>query len=135
MKLKLAIAGALMTVALAAPASAHIPRHGGYDWQMIGTRDVGRHGDRDIIPVYGHERFSQIKICVFRKPVRFYDLDIVFRNGSRQDVGVRHVLRPGECTRAIDLNGRRRDIKFVSLAYDTIGRHFGHQAAVRVYAR
>ncbi len=135
MKLKLLLAGVLLTLGLAAPASAHIPHHGGQSWQLIGTRDVRNHAEHDTIRAYGHAHYRQIKLCVYRKPVRLYDLDVVFHNGGHQDLGVRNVLYPGQCTRAIDLRGSRRDIRFVTMAYETLGRHFGRHAVVQVYAR
>ncbi|MEQ1865357.1 MAG: hypothetical protein ABL996_12015 [Micropepsaceae bacterium] len=135
MKLKVALVGTLLALGLAAPASA---RHWNPDpqgWHLIGTRDVRNHAEHDTIPAYGHARFSQVKLCVYRKPVRLYDLDVVFRNGGHQDLGVRNVLHPGQCTRSIDLYGERRDIKFVTMAYETLGRHYGRHAVVQVYAR
>lgn len=135
MKLKLIVAGVLLTLGLAAPASARHWNPGPHGWQLIGTRDVRNHAEHDTIPAYGHARFGQVKLCVYRKPVRLYDLDVVFHNGGHQDLGVRNVLYPGQCTRAIDLRGHRRDIRLVTMAYETLGRHFGRHAVVQVYAR
>ena len=72
-------------------------------------------------------------LCVYNQPVRMYDLDVRFHNGGVQDVSVRNVIGAGQCTRAIDLNGQRRDIQSVSLAYRALG--FGRGALVRVFAR
>jgi hypothetical protein len=133
MKFKLALAGALLTLGLAAPASAHAP--GPWAWDLLGTRTVRYHAEHDTVPAYGHHRYRQLKICAYNKAIRFYDLDVVFRNGGHQDVPVRSVLAPGQCTRAIDLFGHRRDIRFVRMTYETLGWHHGSRAFVRVYAR
>ncbi len=135
MKLRLALFGTLLALGLAAPASARHWNPDPWGWQLIGTRDVRNHAEYDAIPAFGHAHYRQIKLCVYRKPVRLYDLDVVFRNGGHQDVGGRSVLYPGQCTRSIDLHGHRRDIKFVSLAYETLGRPFGRHAVVQLYAR
>jgi hypothetical protein len=136
MKLKFALAGALLTLGLAAPASAHSPYHPGWQsWDLLGSRVVSRHAERDLVPAYGRRHYKQIKICAYQRPIRFYDVDVRFQNGGRQDVAVRAVLNPGQCTRAIDLYGHRRDIRFVSMAYETLGWHHGRRAFVRVYAR
>jgi hypothetical protein len=81
-------------------------------------------------------------VCVYNKPVRFLDMDVRFGNGRSQDIGVRNVIGAGQCTRAIDLNGHRRDIRSVSFTYRTApGFHrtgnFGRfqPAYIRVYAR
>jgi hypothetical protein len=138
MKLKLAIASLLMTLGLVAPASAHGPSHSGWNnpnWDFIGAREVRHMTDHDRVFAQGHRQYNQVKICVYNRPIRFYDLDVVFNNGGHQDVQTRNVLLPGQCTRAIDLNGHRRDIRFVNMVYETTGRNFGPRAFVKVFAR
>ncbi len=147
MKLKLALAGALLTFGLATPALAahntpaayHGHRHAA--WELIGVQSVSLHRERDTIFARGRDRHRQIMICVYRAPIRMFDVDVRFRNGGHQDVAVRHTFRAGTCTRAIDLRGKRRDIRTVSMVYKTIHGHrfgprgFGRNAVVRVYAR
>ena len=135
MTLKLALASALVAAGLATPASAHFPGPWAPSWDLLGTRSVRHFADRDVVPAYGHRHYSQIKICAYNKPIRFYDLDVVFHNGGHQDVPVRAVLAPGQCTRSVDLFGYRRDIQFVNMAYQTLGWNHGSRAFVRVYAR
>ena len=138
MKLKLALAGSLLAVGLAVPASAHPfpgPGPGAWNWDFLGQRVVRHFAENDAIPAYGHRHYRQIKLCAYQRPVRLYDLDVRFQNGGHQDVAVRAVLNPGQCTRAIDLNGFQRDIKFVHMAYETLGWHHGPRAFVRLYAR
>jgi hypothetical protein len=150
MNLKLIVAGALLTFGLATPALAapgggygggYGPNHGRHSqWELVGSTQVSFRTERDTIRVRGYERHRQIMVCVYNKPVRFLDMDVRFGNGRSQDVGVRSVIGAGQCTRAIDLNGRNRDIRSVSFAYKTIpgfrqiGR-FAQPATVRVYAR
>jgi hypothetical protein len=135
MKLKLALAGAVLTLGLALPASAHVPGPWAPSWDLLGARTVRHFAEHDTIPAFGHRHYRQIKICAYNKPVRLYDLDVVFRNGGHQDVAVRNVLNPGQCTRSIDLYGQRRDVQFVHMAYQTLGWNHGSRAFVRVYAR
>lgn len=143
MNIKLALASLLVAAGLAAPASAYspysYPHHvgfgGGHSWQFLGAREVNHFAERDRIFAPGNQRFSQVKICVSHRAVRMQDIDVVFRNGGHQDLQVRQFLRPGECTRALDLRGNRRDIRFVNLIYQTAGRNFGPKAVVRVFAR
>ncbi len=109
-------------------------------WEVIGSTQVSFRTERDTVRVRGYERHRQIMVCVYNKPVRFLDMDVRFGNGRSQDVGVRSVIGAGQCTRAIDLNGRNRDIRSVSFAYKTIPgfRQIGRlaqPATVRVYAR
>lgn len=133
MKLKLALAAILLALGLAAPASA--TASGFQPWDLLGTRVVNQRAERDIVPAYGDHEYRQIKICAYQRAIRFYGLNVSYRNGGQQDLAVRAVLAPGQCTRSIDLRGHRRDIRFVTMAYETLGWHRGNRAFVRVYAR
>ena len=110
MTLKAILAGAVvMLAACATPAGA---------WTQIGVRDVRDRTDRDVIVVQGPRQFERIKLCVYRNPVHFIDVDVFYRNGGHQDVSVRQRINPGQCTRVIDLNGDDRNITTVSMVYE-----------------
>ncbi len=126
MNLKACLLGAVLALSAGAgPAFA---------WDVIGVRDVRDRTDRDTIVVEGHRRFERIKLCVYRNPVHFLDVDVRYRNGGHQDVSVRQRINPGECTRAIDLNGDERDIATVSLLYEETSWRRGAHATVRLLA-
>lgn len=125
MKLNATIAGAfLVLAACATPASA---------WTQIGVREVRDRTDRDTIVVEGPRRFERIKLCVYRNPVHFIDVDVFYRNGGHQDVSVRSRINPGECTRAIELNGDDRNIGRVSMLYEETSFR-RRTATVRLFA-
>lgn len=127
MKSKIIVAAlaALATLAVtAAPAAA---------WEQVGARDVRDHTERDTIVVEGPRRYERIRLCVYRHPINIYDLDVRFHNGGRQDVSVRQRINPGECTRAIDLNGDDRNIASVSMVYEETSFRHRH-ATVRLFA-
>jgi hypothetical protein len=65
--------------------------------------------------------------------VHFYDVDVHFANGGHQDVSVRERINPGQCTRAIDLNGDDRNITRVSMLYEETSFR-RRTATVRLYA-
>ena len=118
---------ALGACATPAPAAAD-------DWRLIGTRDVRDRTDRDTIVVEGPRQFERIKLCVYRNPVHFHDVDVRYANGGHQDVSVRQRINPGQCTRAIDLNGDDRNITTVSLLYEETSYRRGAHATVRLFA-
>ncbi|MEZ5894157.1 MAG: DUF2541 family protein [Parvularculaceae bacterium] len=115
---------ALSFAAMAAPAAA---------WDRIGTRTVTDHGDRDVITVAGGKRYDRIKVCVYKHPVEFYDLDVNYANGGHQDVNIRSRINPGDCTRNIDLTGDDRNITKIVLKYEETSRRRA-RAKVRVFA-
>ncbi len=125
MNLKACILGAVLALAATTgPALA---------WDIIGTRDVRDRTERDTIVVEGPRQFERIRLCVYRQPVHFIDLDVRFANGGHQDVSVRQRINPGECTRAIDLNGDDRNIASVSMVYEETSFRRRH-ATVRLFA-
>jgi len=123
-KFKAVVLSAFLSLACASPAAA---------WDVIGTRDVRDRTDRDTIVLGGHRQFERIKLCVYRQPVHFYDVDVRYRNGGHQDVSVRQRINPGRCTRVIDLNGDDRDIESISMLYEETSFRRRH-ATVRVLA-
>lgn len=127
MKAKLIAAAAALaaTAAVASPAAA---------WDLIGTREVLDRTDHDTMVIEGHKTFTQIKVCVYRQPVHFIDLDVNFHNGGHQDVSIASRINPGKCTRNIDLEGGARDINTIKFVYEeTSFRH--RTATVKVFAR
>lgn len=125
MNLKLAFVGAFLAVAaFASPAAA---------WTQIGVRDVRDRTDRDTVVIEGPRQFERMKLCVYRNPVHFYDLDVRFANGGHQDVSVRERINPGRCTRAIDLVGDDRNITTISMLYEETSFR-RRTATVRIFA-
>jgi hypothetical protein len=104
------------------------------EWVELGSRAVKHEFDRDTISGRGEGTFTKIKLCVERRAVHFYDLDVQFANGGNQDIPVRSRINPGECTRVIDLRGGERHIRQIVMKYETIREH-GPQAIVTVYGR
>lgn len=103
-------------------------------WAKLGSRAVSDRAERDVIALPGKGRFGQIRLCVSSRAVALYDLDVFFANGGHQDVKVRRNFKAGQCTRAIDLKGDRRNISRIVMKYETI-RDRGRQGVVTVYGR
>jgi hypothetical protein len=117
--------------ALAVPASAQ--RWNDHGWRTIAYKTVdGR--DTDIINAPGRTRQSAVRLCTINAPIRLRDFDIRFANGGTQDAHTRARLGAGQCSRAIDLRGNRRDIDRIRLRYEPIGRGF-RRPLIRVQVR
>ena len=82
----------------------------------------------------GTARYRQLRVCVFNGPIQMRDLDVRYRNGGRQDIPVRDMMRAGTCTRNIDLAGNRRDVTAVRLKYAPLSRGWA-RPVVRVQVR
>lgn len=128
MNLKVCFVGAFLALAACAATPA-------VAWDMIGAREVRDRTERDTFVLPGARRFDRIKLCVYRNPVHFHDLDIRFRNGGHQDVSIRRRINPGECTRDIDLAGDDRNITAVSMVYEETSWGRRRTATVRLFAQ
>ena len=127
----LALATGAAAIAATVPAVAQ-PWHNN-NWRTLAYTTVsGR--DTDKIRVPGSARYHQLRLCVFSAPLTMRDFDVRYRNGGHQDVAVRQTIRPGTCTRNIDLAGNRRDVTDVRLKYSAIRRGWT-RPIVRVQAR
>jgi hypothetical protein len=104
----------------------------GGSWVVLGRRMVGFERDRDEISGEGEGRFRALRICVNRAPVRFRRVEVIFRNGERQELEVERHVQPGQCTPPLDLQGRARRIDRVVMVYRAVPNYRG-QAAVTVY--
>jgi hypothetical protein len=102
-------------------------------WDRIGQRNVRDRMETDTMIIEGHKMYDRIRVCVHRQPVHFIDIDIIFRNGGRQDVTVAARINPGDCTRVIDLDGGQRDIQSITFRYEETSRK-RRTATVRVFA-
>lgn len=113
-------------ILLAQPASAQ------GRWELLGERTVGFVVDRDSVSGRGQGRFSVIRICVGNNAVQFREVEVVYRNGERQQLPVNAFVRPGQCTPNLELRGEARGIDQVNLVYNSVP-NFRGQAVVRVY--
>ena len=92
------------------------------DWTELGCQQVSLFGkDRDVVRVGRREgRFKAIRLHVRGADVEMLDLKVVYANGQPDDLQVRSVIREGQRTRPLDLEGWQRSIDRVELLYRTI---------------
>ena len=91
-------------------------------WKEIGVRTVRPGTDTDWIATPGALRLRQLRLCAENAPISILDVDVHFANGGHQDFNVANVLGAGGCTRALNLEGRRRDIARIRIRYERIAR-------------
>jgi hypothetical protein len=104
------------------------------DWVKLGNRHVTDRTDRDTLNVgVKRGRFEAVRLGAKGRAIQFHDVKIHFENGDVQDVQLRNVVRAGEWTRAIDLNGGKRRIDKIVMRYDaqTARRRKGATVLVR----
>ena len=114
-KMTIFAATAASIIATAGVATSANAARGG--WETVGTRNVNGTVDRETIRVRGNERFKALRICASHRPIRILGANVDFANGGSQDLNASSILSAGECSRAIDLRGRARDITQVRMTY------------------
>ena len=124
MKHAIAISAALAVVSAASPASA---------WEMIGKKKVNDRVEKDMMTIGGPRHFERIKVCVYRHPVHFFDIGVLFGNGARQDIAVASRFNSGDCTQPIDLKGEERYIMSIAFRYEETSKK-QRTAMVKVFA-
>ncbi len=88
---------------------------------FLGELKVDFRVDHDTLVVGAAEgTFRRIQIEAEGNDIQILDLDVVFGNGMRQDVSVRHIFREGSRSRVIDLRGGARVIRSIKVKYRTV---------------
>ena len=106
-------------------------------WIRLGFATAGKNADRDTIQAYGRYRYSRIKLCVRVADVAFYNAQVQFQYGGRQEVKVQSRVRRGQCTREYYLRGGKSlDIRYVYLYFRQADNILNWRSAqVDLYAR
>lgn len=90
-------------------------------WIELGCHQVALIGrDQDTIPV-GHQegRFKAIRLSVRGADVEVRELRVIYADGEPDDLAVRALIRAGEYTRPLDLQGWERAIDRVEMTFRT----------------
>jgi hypothetical protein len=105
-------------------------------WTMLGERAVqgGRKGDRDKITVGRDEgKFRKLMLVVVDSDLEMIELTVKFGRGEPFRPEVNQIFRENSRTRAIDLPGDDRVIKWIEFRYRNLPR--GGRAKVQVWAK
>lgn len=92
----------------------------GARWERLGSRKVNFGLDRDVIRVTAKEgTFTKLKFKVTGGNLNMHRIVVVYGNGARDEIEVRHKFRRGSATRIVDLRGNKRVIRKITFWYDT----------------
>ncbi|MEX1002911.1 MAG: hypothetical protein WDZ35_12410 [Crocinitomicaceae bacterium] len=91
------------------------------DWVKLGSRAVDMKADHDVIPVTAKEgTFTKVRLRIMKAPIHLLNMNILFRNGSSENVVFNRKFAAGSYTRIIDLKGNKRIIKSVKINYKSV---------------
>ncbi len=108
----------------------------GRNWEQLGSLDVGRRADRDILNVGRREgRFDGIVIRVRGNDVAFRRVVVRYGNGETEELDVDRVIDAGNQSDVLELRGRTgRFIDRIEFIYRTAGPG-RREASVEVWGR
>jgi len=86
-------------------------------WREIARLNVRQGVLWDSTQVSNNQRYRQLILCAERNVVRIARFDAFFNNGQRQIFRNPLVLRPGQCSRGMDLQGQNRRLRSLSFTY------------------
>ncbi|MGA9378380.1 MAG: hypothetical protein WBV73_06380 [Phormidium sp.] len=86
-------------------------------WEFLGQRSVRLVTDRDVIPVNSRREYARIKLEVKETGIEIFNMTVTLRNGRTLNVPLRQFIGKNQQSRAIDLPGRDRSIRYVTLIY------------------
>ena len=107
-----------IAVRSARPLGYTQPGYPGSRWREIARLGVRQGVQWDSVQVRNsNQRYRQVTVCAERNVVRIARMDAFFNNGQRQTFHTPLTLRPGQCSRAMDLQGQDRRIRSLSFTY------------------
>ena len=91
------------------------------DWVLLGTRTASLFSiDNDTFHIGRDKgRFKAIRVHAHHQDIRMYGMQIVYGNGTVEDVPIYGTLEENETSQAFDLKGRHRFIDRITFRYRT----------------
>src|SRR6185369_3270451 len=77
-------------------------------WKKIGELHVDFKADKDVMKVAGDEHYKALKIKAVDAAVHIESMQVVYANGTPDDIPIRYDFKRGEESRQIDLAGKDR---------------------------
>lgn len=104
-------------------------------WEKLGMKVVDMRADHDEIVVGAYDGlFTKVKLKIMKAPIHLLNINIIFGNGTNENVVFNRKFAAGSETRVIDLTGGKRIIKRVKLNYKSVPAGQG-RAVVSLWGR
>lgn len=118
---RVAAATAMSAMLFAGAAEAQPRRWGEFrqdQWQQIDTRQIAPGTNNVVLPVSRFDgRHTAVRLQVLDEPVFITALQVTYQNGTQNQIPIRRLLRPGEVTQPLDLEGGARLIRDVRVSF------------------
>jgi len=102
-------------------------------WHKIGETTVDFKSDKDVIKVWGADKFKSLRIKATDAPVHIENLEVVYQDGQPEQIPVRFDFKAGTESRQIDLAGYERRLKEINIVYRTVPNWKGDKAHIEIW--
>ncbi|MEM8894077.1 MAG: hypothetical protein AAGC88_05835 [Bacteroidota bacterium] len=103
-------------------------------WEVLGTRNVSRKVEKDVLRVGANDgAFTKLKVKITGGTVYMARMVVTYGNGTKDEIPLKYVFKPGAESRVIDLRGGKRVISKITFIYDR--RNVSRSAKIWVGAR
>jgi len=104
-------------------------------WHKIAQTTADLKKDRDEVMVVGADHYQAIRLKVTDVPVEITDFTVIYENDTKQDISVKTLIKPGDETRVIDLDGKDRAIKKIVLMYKSVPNAEHDKSVIEIWGR
>jgi hypothetical protein len=120
LKLMLLTAGmAFLTLSPASAQQAKIITSDQEGWRKIAETTVDFDKDKDVLMVFGKDRFRKLQFMVMDAPIEITNMIVYYEGGTRDTINVSSRIEEGGRSRVIDLEGSKPEIGRIVFNYKT----------------
>ena len=104
------------------------------NWKNLGTKEVTDQEESDTFHIGSTKgQFRALKFFVSRHAIRFYRIEVAYRNGETTPLEVKAVIKAGRESRVMDLPGKDRYIASVKFWYEAASVGKGQRSMITLY--
>jgi len=104
------------------------------NWKNLGTKEVTDQEESDTFHIGSTKgQFRALKFFVSRHAIRFYRIEVTYRNGETTPLEVKAVIKAGRESRVMDLPGKDRYIASVKFWYEAASVGKGQRSMITLY--
>lgn len=131
LKIMLLSAGMLLTVTPALKAQqAKIVTSDQDGWRKVAETTVDFEKDKDVLMVFGKDRFSKLQFMVMDAPIEISNMIVYYEGGGRDTINVGARIEEGGKSRVIDLAGGKPEIGRIVFNYNTSNENWNSQSSM-----
>ncbi len=102
-------------------------------WHKMGGMTVNFKKEKDEMIVMGADRFTSVKIKVTESDIYLADVEVYFENGAKQEISIKSIIKNGDESAVLALDGGPRNISKVAVVYKALAPSTSEKAHLEVW--